>query len=129
MGAVEFTIEFAGDPQDVTITASGAADPADFKLMNERLLTDPRFRAGLAYLVDLSGLDVAELPQVDVEEIAERGSVTTWQYPPRAVAVFTTNPETFAQAQVAVAHMGGRKSGHRAFASRDDAVAWLREQH
>ena len=125
---MEFTIEFAGDPQDVTIVASGAADPAGFELMNERLMSDPRFRAGLSYLIDLSGIDVTALPPSDVEGIAERGSVNTWHYPPRAVAIVASNPETLAQTQIAIAHMGGRKSGHRAFATRDEAIAWLREQ-
>jgi hypothetical protein len=123
---VEFTIEFAGDPQDVTIVASGAADPAGFELMNERLMSDPRFRAGLSYLIDLSGIDVTELPPSDAEHIAERGSVNTWNFPPRAVAIVASNPETLAQTQLAIAHMGGRKSGHRAFANCDEALAWLR---
>ena len=125
---MEFTIEFAGEPQDVTIVASGAADPTGFELMNERLMSDPRFRAGLSYLIDLSDIDVTALPASDVEHIAERGSVSTWHYPPHAVAVVASNPETLAQAQLAIAHMGGRKSGHRAFATRDEAIAWLREQ-
>ena len=125
---MEFTIEFAGDPQDVTINASGAADPAGFELMNERLMSDPRFRAGLSYLIDLSDIDVTALPPSDVEHIAERGSVNTWHYPPHAVAIVASNPDTLAQTQLAIAHMGGRKSGHRAFATHDEAVAWLREQ-
>jgi hypothetical protein len=125
---VEFTIEFGSDPQDVTINASGAADPAGFELMNERLMSDPRFRPGLTYLIDLTGLDVTALPPSDVEQIAERGNVNTWHYPPRAVAVLATSPETLAQTQLAIAHMGGRKSGHRAFATRDEALVWLREQ-
>jgi hypothetical protein len=94
---VKFSIEFGGDPQDVTITASGAADPAGFASMNERLMSDPRFRPGLAYLIDLSGVDVTELPQADAEQIAERGSENTWHYPPRAVAIVATSPRTLAQ--------------------------------
>lgn len=125
---MEFTIEFAGDPQDVTIVASGAADPSGFELMNERLMSDPRFRTGLSYLIDLSDIDVTALPPSDAEHIAERGSVNTWLYPPHAVAIVASNPETLVQTQLAIAHMGGRKSGHRAFATRDEAIVWLREQ-
>ncbi len=125
---MKFSIEFGGDPQDVTITASGAADPAGFASMNERLMYDPRFRPGLAYLIDLSGVDVTELPQADAEQIAERGSENTWHYPPRAVAIVATSPRTLAQTQLAIAHMGGRKSGHRAFATLEAAVAWLRDE-
>jgi hypothetical protein len=125
---MEFSIEFGGDPQDVTITASGAADPAAFVLMSDRLMSDPRFRPGLMFLIDVSAVDVTELPQSDVEEIAELGSVNTWHYPPRAVAMVATNPLTLAQTQVAIAHMGGRKSGHRAFATRDEAISWLRDE-
>jgi hypothetical protein len=122
---VEFSIEFGGDPQDVTITASGVGDPTGFVSLNERLLADPRFRAGLSYLIDLSELEVAELPQHDVEQIAGVGTASTWDYPPRAVAMVATNPATRAQAQLAVAYMGGSKSGHRVFATRDEAHEWL----
>ena len=123
---MEFSIAFGGDPQDVTITATGPADPAAFVRMNEKLMADPRFRPGLSYLIDLSGLDAAGLPSVDVEQIAEHGAVNTWHYPPRAVAVLATDPQTFNQTQLAIAHMGGRKSGHRAFADLDQALDWLR---
>ncbi|HEY4413071.1 MAG TPA: hypothetical protein VGN06_08755 [Gaiellaceae bacterium] len=125
---MEFSIEFAGDPQDVTVTVSGPGDLAGFALLNERLVSDPRFRAGLSYLIDFSELEVAELPQEDVEQIAGVGGESTWNYPPRAVAMVATNPTTRAQAQLAIAYMGGSKSGHRVFATREDAVAWLREQ-
>ena len=125
---MEFSIEFSGDPQDVTITASGVGDLAGFATLNERLLSDPRFRAGLSYLIDLSGLEVAGLPQEEVEQIAGVGNESTWNYPPRAVAMVATNPATHAQAQLAIAYMGGSKSGHRVFAEREEAVAWLREQ-
>jgi hypothetical protein len=123
---MQFSIEFGGDPQDVTITATGAAEPAAFEQMNERLLADPRFRPGLSYLVDFSDLDAADLPHSDVEQIAARGTETTWLYPPRAVAVLAPDPRTFNQTQLAIAHMGGRKSGHRAFADLEDALDWLR---
>ena len=125
---MEFSIEFGGDPQDVTITASGAGDLAGFASLNERLLSDPRFKAGLSYLIDMSDLEVAELPAYDVEQIAEVGNESTWNYPPRAVAMVATNPATREQAQLAIAYMGGSKSGHRVFATREEAIAWLREQ-
>jgi hypothetical protein len=125
---VEFSIEFGGDPQDVTITASGTGNLLGFATLNERVLADPRFRAGLSYLIDLSDLEVGDLPPDEVEQIAGVGNESAWNYPPRAVAMVATNPETREQAQFAVAYMGGAKSGHRVFASREDAVAWLREQ-
>jgi hypothetical protein len=125
---VEFSIEFGGDPQDVTITVSGVGDLAGFASLNEALLSHPRFRSGLSFLIDFSDLEVAELPQEDVEQIAEVGNESTWDYPPRAVAMVATNPATRAQAQLAVAYMGGRKSGHRVFATPEEAVVWLRGQ-
>ena len=44
---MEFTIEFGGDPQDVTITLSGVATPGSFRRFNEARLSDERFRKGL----------------------------------------------------------------------------------
>jgi hypothetical protein len=64
---------------------------------------------GFSYLIDRSDLEV-------------------WTYPPRAVAMVATNPARREQAQLAVAYMGGSTSGHRVFASGEDAIAWLREQ-
>jgi hypothetical protein len=125
---VEFSIEFGGDPQDVTIAVSGVGDLAGFASLNEAVLSDPRFRVGLSFLIDFSELEVAELPQHEVEQIAGVGTASTWDYPPRAVAMVATNPATRAQAQLAVAYMGGSKSGHRVFVTREEAVAWLRER-
>lgn len=126
-GQMQFSIEFGGDPQDVTITATGPADPAAFVRMNETLESDPRFKAGLTYLIDFSGLEAAHLPPSDVEQIAARGTESAWHHPPRAVAVLAPDPRTFNQTQLAIAHMGGRKSGHRAFADLDEALDWLRD--
>jgi hypothetical protein len=77
---MDFTIEFGGRPQDMTITTSGTADVAGFSRMNSALTSDPRFRSGMAILVELSALDC------------------------------------------------GSKSHRRLFATRDEALAWLREQ-
>jgi hypothetical protein len=128
MPQVEFAIEFGGDPQDVTITASGSADPAGFNLMNQKLVSDPRFRAGMAILVDNSALDQTRLSDRDLQEVAEPIMERDWNFPPRAIAIVAPSPRAFEIAGRAVASMGALGSHRRVFHSRDEALAWLRVQ-
>ena len=73
---MDFTIEFGGDPQDVTIALSGVATPEDFRHFNEARLSDERFRKGLVILLDASYLDTSQMSesmfQKAVEPMLER---------------------------------------------------------
>ena len=125
---VDFTFDFGGDPQDVTITASGIADVAGLLHINAELRSDPRFRANMLILYDLSELDMARLSEVDMEQISAPIAVRDWDVPHRAMAVVAPNPQGLDRVRLAIAHLGGKRSRRRVFASRDDAIAWLREQ-
>jgi hypothetical protein len=125
---VDFTIEFGGEPQDVTITTSGVADTAGCLGLYTRLASDPRHRRGLLILADHSTLDTSELTDLDIERIAAAVSTSEWHAPPRAVAILVASPRAVDQARLAIAHMGGSRSNRRVFTSHAEAVAWLREQ-
>jgi hypothetical protein len=60
---VQFEIEFGdrASVADVEITLSGVATPSAFRQLADTLARDPRFRAGLTMLVDLSALDTSAL--------------------------------------------------------------------
>lgn len=125
---MEFAIEFGGDPQDVTIRASGPADSAGYKLLSQQLVSDPRFRAGLAILVDNSALDSTPLSRGDLMEITEPIMERDWTFRPRAIAIVAPTPHTFDVADQTAAYMDVLECPRRVFRSRDEALAWLREQ-
>jgi len=125
---LEFTFAFGGSPQDLTITLSGAVDALGLKRLNDALVADPRFGPALAILVDVTRLDTSRLDQDElftgVGPVVERDSFA----PPRAVAIVTSDAETFAKAVHYRAHLGGSASRRRVFTDRDEALAWLEEE-
>jgi hypothetical protein len=126
---VEYSIEFGGDPQDVTITCSGRADIDGIKRLNEQLVSDFRFRPGMAMLVDSSALDTRRFSAGEMQEMTECVLERDWEFPPRAIAVVLPTPLTQDLNRkwddfVAVVDVLG--SRRRMFASRHEAVAWLR---
>jgi len=96
--------------------------------MNAALTSDPRFRSGMAILVELSALDASGLSAGDIEQISAEIAERDWNFPARAVALVTPGSQTFERVRLAVAHLGGSKSHRRLFATRDEALAWLHEQ-
>jgi hypothetical protein len=125
---VEFAIEFGGDPQDVTITTSGLADVAGFKRLTQELVSHPSFRPRLAILVDNSALDETRMSERDAEEAVQPLLERDWNFPPQAVAIVVSTPHSFARAGLAAAYLGVLKAPRGIFYSREEALAWLREQ-
>jgi hypothetical protein len=121
---VEFAVEFGGGPQDVTVTASGVADVASLRELVSTVAGDERYRAGLLLLYELSGLDMSPLSDRELEQVTATVMERDWILQPRAVAIVVAG-KTIEAARIAIAHLGGSRSGRRLFTSRDDAVAWL----
>ena len=128
MFAVEYTIEFGGDPQDVTITQRGAADLSSLRQFNAELTEHPRYRGGLLILFENSSLDLSGLSDTELEQTAVDVVERDWDASPRAVAIIAPDPQTHARERQIVAHLGGSRSRRRIFTSREAAVAWLRDQ-
>jgi hypothetical protein len=125
---MKFTIEFGGDPQDVTVTFSGVADLPGFRRYNDTLASDPRFRAGMMILVEASALDTSQMSSESVQAASEPVSERDWHHPPRAVAIVAPDRRTFDDFGYARAHQGGSRSRRRIFRSREAALDWLNEQ-
>ena len=125
---MEYTIEFGGDPQDVTITQRGAADLPSLRQFNADLMQHARYRGGLLLLFENSSLDLSGLSDSELEEAALDVVERDWNASPKAVAIVAPDPQTHAREREIVAHLGGSRSGRRIFTSREAAVAWLREQ-
>jgi hypothetical protein len=125
---VDFTIEFGGFPQDVTIVLAGPSSPLDFVRLARELNADGRSRAGMAILVDISDLDVSELDDDEMVDAIEPIAARDWAQPALAVALLAPTEPVFTTATLWRAHMGGAKSRREVFRSREYALAWLREQ-
>lgn len=126
---MEFKVEFRdGDgPSDIEETLSGVPTEDGFRLLNERVVSDPRFRAGLTILVDCSALNTTGLSSEDLQRFSQHMVMRDWDYPPGAVA-FIAPEEMFKKMQEFRAHLGGSSSKRQLFRDRADAVAWLEEQ-
>jgi hypothetical protein len=127
---VEFEISFsdAGGQADVEIGVVGVPTAAEFAKLNEQLIGDPRFRAGLKMLVDCSALDTSPLSPEDVQRLTEPMVMRDWHYPPLAVALVAPDDRTFEVARAYRAHLGGSRSNRQVFRNRAEAEAWLAEQ-
>src|SRR5262249_22259671 len=125
---MSFRLAFGGDPQDLVIPLSGRADPAGLSRLDDELRADPRFKPGLAILVDLSELDASGLTSEVLAETTERVLQRDWFAQPLAVAIVAPDPQTFATAALYRAHLGGTRSRRRVFTNAADATTWLREQ-
>ena len=125
---MEYTIEFGGDPQDVTITQWGTADLDSMRQFNADLTGDPRYRAGLLLLFENSSLDLSALSDTELEQTAIDVVERDWVAFPRAVAIVALDAQTHAREREIVAHLGGSRSRRRVFTSSEAAVSWLREQ-
>jgi hypothetical protein len=129
-GCVEFEVEFRdGDgPADIEETLTGVPTEDGFRRLNERVMSDPRFRAGLKILVDCSALNTTGLTNQEVQGLSEHMLVRDWDYPPAAVAIIAPDEETSSKVTDYRAHLGGSRSNRQMFRNRADAVAWLEEQ-
>jgi hypothetical protein len=127
---VEFEIEFVeGDsPADIEIALSGAPSPSSFVKLNEHLVGDARFRAGMKILADLSKLDVSDLPPDGVQDLSDTVVERDWYRMPAAVAIVAPDEEAYNAALLYRAHLGGSKSNRQVFRSRPEALAWLQAQ-
>jgi hypothetical protein len=124
VGEMEFAVEFGGEPQDVTVTASGIADVAGLREIVTTVAGDERYRAGLLVLYELSGLDMSGISDDELERVTETVMERDWRSQPRAVAL-VVGERAVEITRLGIAHLGGSRSRRRVFTSYDDAVAWL----
>jgi hypothetical protein len=124
---MQYTIEFGGDPQDVTITTSGVAEPAVFTRYLEEFLADARFRPGMAVLIDHSALDARSLSTADLRTIADGVLSRDDLIGASVVAVVASDSLTFGLARMWEAFTATSQLRSRIFYSRDEALAWLRD--
>jgi hypothetical protein len=122
---VTWTIEFGDAPQYVTVTTYGVACRQSFCAMVAELVSDPRWRPGMAVLVDHSALDASGLTGCDVEGIAGFMVDLDDRYGPAPFAVVTPDAYTEGVLDVTIRYLARSRLRARTFPSRDRAVEWL----
>jgi hypothetical protein len=120
---VNYSIEFGGVPQDVTITTFGMADADGLIGFVRDLVANPRFRPGMLILVDHMSIDASKLTGADVR--AQAGVV---KLGPSKVAIVVPTPLTFGYARMYEHHAAETQLHSRVFYSRRDALAWLESE-
>lgn len=125
---MNYSIEFGGDPQDLTIKLSGLLDARSIQAFMQELASNPEFREGLVILADLSELDTTGLSLEEYDVVGDVISGRDNSFPPKAIAIVAPDSRTFDDAMHHRAYQGGSKSGREVFRTRDDATAWLATQ-
>jgi hypothetical protein len=125
---VKYSLEFGGNPQDLTMTLAGAIDAPSIRAFVEDLLANPEYREGMLILADISGLDTSSISVEEYETVRDVIGERDHRLPARAVAIVAPGDRTFEDAMQHRAYVGGSKSGREVFRSREDAVAWLAQQ-
>ncbi len=125
---MEYAIDFVGSgPAEAVVRLSGPLTRAAFDELTDTLTNDPRWRQGLALLVDISELDVSGLSEADVGGLTGPIVARDWDFPPRAVAIVAPDDLQFRAALAYRAYIGGSKSMRHVVRTRAEAVGWLED--
>ena len=122
-----WTIEFGGDPQDVTVTTEGEATPEGFARMNAELAEDERFGPGMLVLVDHTRLLVHELSERKVRTISHEFAESEAELRSAIVAIVAPRPVQFGLARMSTMIAEPQTSAVCVFYTRAEALAWLRQ--
>jgi hypothetical protein len=125
---MEHVIEFGGSPQDVTITTSGIATVEAIKSLLDDLLADPRYHAGMAILIDHSGLDMTSLTTADVKAIARFVVDLGDRLGNPLIAHVTPTPGAFGVMRMGRSYAARASGRSGVFYTLENALAWLVEE-
>jgi hypothetical protein len=120
-----WTIEYGGDPQDVTVTTAGVATPREFCAMCADVAWDPRWRTGSTVLADHSALDVSGLNGGDVGAVANFIVGLDDHFRHSLWAVVVSDAYVEGLLAVLIGYLEPTELRARSFQSRDAAVEWL----
>jgi hypothetical protein len=125
---MDYTLEFGGFPQDVTVTASGEARVPDFKHLYEALCEEPRFEAGMLILLDLCEVDMSTIPRMDAGEIGSSLAELQDRCEGCALAVVARDPLTTALTRAAELDESADRVDVWIACSPGEALTWLESQ-
>jgi hypothetical protein len=124
---VEFVIELRDGPEEVLVTASGAATVEGLRELIEALTADERLTDVVRYLLDYSRLDFTEMSLAGVHARAENIRSTPATQPARIAIVAGSTVDYGLQRQFTSLAGDDTPLVMRPFTSIEAARAWLAE--
>lgn len=125
---MKHSIEFGGNPQDVTITTFGPASAEGLTAFLMELVSNPRFRPGMLILADHTGLDPTTVTAAEVRAQAEIVVGLNGQIGASKIAIVVPSPLAFGWARMYELSAEAAQAESNVFYSRSDALAWLEAQ-
>lgn len=125
---MQYTIEFGGRPQDVTITTSGPGTGDGLRGFVSDLVEHPRFRRGMYILVDHLALEASTLTGADVRAQADLVAALEEQLGPCHVAIVVQSRLAFGYARMYELHAAETSIHSRVFYSRAEGLRWLEQE-
>jgi hypothetical protein len=125
---MEHSIQFGGEPQDVTITTSGPATREGLTAFLMELVSSPRFRPGMLILADHSALDPTTVTAAEVRAQAHIVVGLNGQIGASKIAIVVPNALAFGWARMYELSAQAAQAESNVFYSRSDALAWLELQ-
>ena len=92
---MNYSLDFDGSPQDLTMTLTGAVDAPSIRAFIEEMVAHPQYRAGMLILVDLSDLDTSTITQEQYEGLGDAISGRDHRFPSKAIAIVAPNARTY----------------------------------
>lgn len=127
---MEFAISWGGDPEDVTVTTSGDASVEDLDAMTRAIITDERYREGLAILIDHSETRWSRLTGEDARRRIQLIERQAEQIGRQRVAFVVSAVADFGVGRMMSLLLEGRAAfENQIFYSADEARSWLREPY
>ena len=124
--AMEYTIEFDGTPQDVTITSNGLADEQGLVGFVRDLVSDSRFRPGMLILVDHLAVDASKVTSSALRAQAEAVIKHAEEFGDSKVAIVIPTPLAFGYSRMWESYVAGRtRIESHVFYSRAEGLEWL----
>ena len=123
---MEYTIEFGGTPQDVTITTTGVADAKGLVGLVRDLVASPDFRPGMLILENCLELDVSRLRSSELREQADAVVGLDDRIGASKCAIVVPGPATFGLARMWQAYVDSRAAiESQVFYSLAEGREWL----
>ena len=124
---VEYTIEFGGDPQDVTITTTGLADAEGLVALVRDLVDSPEFRPGMLILEDCLGIDVSQVKPSDFRQQADAVIKRDERIGPSKAAIIVPSPVTYGYARMWQSYVDSQAEiESKIFYTRAEGLEWLK---
>jgi hypothetical protein len=125
---MEHTFDFDGGPEDVLVRTSGSATQKGFVELITELTAHPRFRPGLAIVVDHTELDLGPLSNDDIRGVARTTKAVEQQLQSALLVVVAPTLLGFALSRMWESLVDELALETRVVGTRAEAREWIRQR-